>query len=63
MSDKIKKHLKSELDQKKINTQGKKIKELQQIEVLHNLPIDVKIDNIQEGWVAKPKGIQQILWE
>ena len=60
---KLKKDLKSELDQKKINMQGKTIKELQQIAALHNLPIDIEIDDIQEGWVGKPKGIQQILWE
>ena len=64
MSDKIKKDLRrSELDQKKINMQGKTIKELQQIAALHNLPIDIKTNNIQDGWVGKPKGIQQILWE
>jgi len=49
---KLKKDLRSELDQKK---------ELQQIAALHNLPIDIKINDIQEGWVGKPKGIQQIL--
>jgi len=62
-SDKIKKDLRSELDQKKINMQGKTIKELQQIAALHNLPIDIKIGNIQEGRVGKPEGIQHILWE
>ena len=43
--------------------QGKTTKELQQIAALHNLPINIEINDIQEGWVGKPKGIQHILWE
>ena len=63
MSDKIKKRPQKWARSKKINTQGKTIKELQKIAALRYLPIDIEIDNIQEGWAGKPKGIQQILWE
>ena len=60
---KVKKDLKHELEQRKINTQGKTIKELQEIARLHNVPIDMEINDVQEGWIGRPKGIQQILWE
>ena len=60
---KLKKDPRSELDQKQMNMQGKTTKELQQIAALHNLPINIEINDIQEGWVGKPKGIQHILWE
>ena len=63
MSDKIEEWPEKWTRSKKISMQGKTIKELQQIAVLHNPSIEVEINNIQEGWVGKPKGIQKILGE
>ena len=40
-----------------------KMKEIQEIAGLHNIPITVEEDDVVEGWVGKPKGQRQILWE
>ncbi len=28
-----------------------------------NLPVEKEVDQIEEGWVGKPKGMLQVLWE
>jgi len=60
---KVKKILCEELETLKINTRGKTMKEVQEIAALHNVPITVEEDDVVEGWVGKPKGQRQILWE
>ena len=39
------------------------LKDIQAIAVSHNLPIQYTINKVQEGWMHKPKGMLQILWE
>jgi hypothetical protein len=46
-----------------ITTRGKTIKELQEIAVARNLPTTIEEDDVVEGWLGKPKGIKQVLWE
>ena len=43
--------------------QGKTIKELQSIAATNGISTHIEMDNVQEGWVGRPKGMQQILWE
>jgi hypothetical protein len=45
------------------NTRGKTIKEVQELATSQNIPIRGEEDDIVEGWVGKPKGIRQVLWE
>ena len=45
------------------NTRGKTIKEVQELATSQNMPIRVEENDIVEGWVGKPKGIRQVLWE
>jgi hypothetical protein len=37
--------------------------DLQQRAQNHNLPIEKEVDIVEEGWVGKPKGMLQVLWE
>ena len=43
--------------------QGKTIKELQSIAATNGISTHIETDDVQEGWVGRPKGMQQILWE
>ncbi len=52
-----------ELDWIGISTRGKTLKEVQEIATAKNLPITTEEDDIIEGWLGKPKGIKQVLWE
>jgi hypothetical protein len=36
---------------------------MQEMAALRNLPIASLKNEAQEGWVGKPKGIKQVLWE
>ncbi len=63
----MKKQLKQDLCEKLqrcgCNTRGKTIKEIQELAISRDIPITVVEDDIIEGWVGKPKGIRQVLWE
>ena len=39
------------------------LQDLQRIAALHNLPIEREIVKRKEGWLGKPKGMYQVLWE
>jgi hypothetical protein len=52
----------NELERRNISSQGSK-KRLQEICKSNNIPIKVQVPKIKEGWVDKPKGKLQILWE
>jgi hypothetical protein len=45
------------------NTRGKNLKEVQELTTSQNIPIRLEEDDNDEGWVGKPKGIRQVLWE
>ena len=36
---------------------------MQELATSQNLPITVQENDIIEGWVGKPKGMRQVLWE
>jgi len=55
--------LKENHECKGINTQGKIIKEVQSIEGTNDVLTHIEMDDVQEGLVGRPKGIQHILWE
>jgi hypothetical protein len=59
----LKKDLCEELERVGFNTRGKTIKEIQELALTRNIPITSVEDDIIEGWVGKPKGIKQVLWE
>ncbi len=59
----LKKDLCEELERVSFNTRGKTIKEIQELALNWNIPITLVEDDIIEGWVGKPKGIEQVLWE
>ena len=64
---KVKKRLKKDmcqdLERLGFNVRGKTIKEVQEMATAANLPTMVQEDDVVEGWVGKPKGIKQVLWE
>ena len=61
--NRLKKDLSEELQVLGYNVRGKTLKEIQEIATLQNITTVVVEHGIQEGWVGKPKGIKQILWE
>ena len=63
IKNRLKKDLCEELDWIGISTRGKTLKEVQEIATAKNLPITTEEDDIIEGWLGKPKGIKQVLWE
>ena len=64
---KVKKRLKKDmcqdLERLGFNVRGKTIKEVQEMATAANLPTMVEEDDVVKGWVGKPKGIKQVLWE
>jgi hypothetical protein len=41
----------------------KTVDEVHQLAALHDIAIEVEVDKVKAGWVGKPKGLLQILWE
>ena len=52
-----------DLQRLRFSTRGKNIKEVQELATSQNLPITVEENDIIKGWVGKPKGMRQVLWE
>ena len=46
-----------------ISTRGKTLKEMQEIASSRNIPLTIEEYDVVEGWLGKPKGLWQILWE
>ncbi len=44
-------------------TRGKTLKEVQEMGASYNIPLTIVENDVVEGWVGKPKGIKQVLWE
>jgi hypothetical protein len=63
VKNRLKQDLCEDLQWLGFNTRGKTIKEVQELATSQNIPIKVEEDDIVEGWVGKPKGIRQVLWE
>ena len=63
VKNRLKKDLCQDIERLGIATRGKTIKELQEIAVARNLPTTIEEDDVVEGWLGKPKGIKQVLWE
>ena len=59
----MKKDMCQDLERLGFNVRGKTIKEVQEMATAANLPTMVQEDDVVEGWVGKPKGIKQVLWE
>jgi hypothetical protein len=65
----IKKRTKMEILKEIRNKTGNAMRDFKTVEEVHslanehNIPITVKVDKKVEGWVGKPKGLLQILWE
>jgi hypothetical protein len=51
-----------ELQSRGVSAKGRK-NELQILCKQKNIPIEEELDEVVEGWEAKPKGMLQILWE
>ena len=60
---KVKKELADELEILKIDTKGKKREQPEKMAQEHNIPLTKTITDIDEGWLGKPKGALQILYE
>ena len=63
MKNRLKHDLCEDLQRLGFNTRGKTIKEVQELATSQNLPITVEENDIIKGWVGKPKGMRQVLWE
>jgi len=63
VKNRLKKDICEELEKIGINTRGKTIKDVQEIATAKNIPITTEECDILEGWLGKPKGIKQVLWE
>jgi hypothetical protein len=61
--NRLKKDLSEELDKLGLSTRGKTMKEVQEMAIARNIPITIVENDVVEGWVGKPKGIKQVLWE
>ena len=65
-TSKTKKRLKSDL-QKELTSRGVNAsgnyKTIRALAVNNNVPVDIEVPDVEEGWVGKPKGSLQILWE
>jgi hypothetical protein len=59
----LKKDLCDELDKLGLTTRGKTMKEVQEMAASYNVPLTIVENDVVEGWVGKPKGIKQVLWE
>ena len=57
-----KNELQNLLQQKKVSAKGNAAA-IQQLAKNQDIPLEIEIDEIEEGWVGKPKGMMQILWE
>ena len=63
MKNRLKKDLCEELEKLGLATRGKTLKEIQEMATARNIPLSIVEDDVVEGWVGKPKGIKQVLWE
>ena len=63
MKNRLKKDLCEELEKIGISTRGKTLKDVQETAAAKNIPITTEECDMLEGWLGKPKGIKQILWE
>ncbi len=63
VKNRLKHDLSENLQRLRFNTRGKTIEEVQELATSQNIPITVEENDIVEGWVGKPKGIRQVLWE
>ncbi len=63
MKKQLKKDLCADLERLGYNILGKMIKEVQDMATAANLLITVEENDVVEGWVGKPKGMRQVLWE
>ena len=55
--------LMKELSAKNVGIRGKSINELKQLAYLHGILMEKEVEDIEEGWCRKTKGIRKILWE
>ncbi len=63
VKNRLKKDLCKELEKLRLATRGKTLKEIQEMAAARNIPLSIVEDDVVEGWVGKPKGIKQVLWE
>jgi hypothetical protein len=63
VKNRLKKDLCEELEKLGLATRGKTLKEIQEMATARNIPLSIVEDDVVEGWVGKPKGIKQVLWE
>jgi hypothetical protein len=46
-----------------VSTKGKNKRELVELCTHHQIAVSKNVEKIKEGWVGKPKGLLQVLWE
>ena len=46
-----------------VSTKGKNKRELVELCAQHQIAVSKNVEKIKEGWVGKPKGLLQVLWE
>jgi len=63
VKNRLKKDLSEDIEKLGISTRGKTLKEMQEIASSRNIPLTIEEDDVVEGWLGKPKGLRQILWE
>ena len=61
--NRLKKDLSDDLDKLGLSTRGKTMKEVQEMAASRNIPLTIIKNDVVEGWVGKPKGRKQVLWE
>jgi hypothetical protein len=63
VKNRLKKDICEDLEKIGIVTREKTLKEVQEIAEARNIPVTSEDNDVLEGWLGKPKGIKQILWE
>jgi len=63
VKNRLKKDICEDLEKIGIVTRGKTLKQVQEIAEARNIPVTSEDNDVLEGWLGKPKGIKQILWE
>jgi len=63
VKNRLKKDLSEDIEKLGFSSRGKTLKEMQEIASSRNIPLTIEEDDVVEGWLGKPKGLRQILWE
>ena len=60
--DRLKQDICEDLGKRDINTRGKRLREVQELATVEDIPVTIEVNDIKKSQEGKLKGICQVLW-